>query len=284
MTNCKKCGNNEKHISHSPEVVGWHAFQQRAHIVAGQFQSDKYPTCPPGKVPLFVKDPAAQPLLWEYAQQRRSVDVEFADDLEFALREAGYEPKPSQREAELEAELDECESEAGDTIEKLKQERDAAIARAERADEERCALLNEIPVRGNETQLAALIRVIRERNELRVQIGLTGETEKLKARETPEAAHERGWCLATRMSQHHTYPGYQPPQEAPAETSRCTTCDGSRFVEVGPNYLGPCPGCINTDGCLCRQLATGEASFCGVHSCGVASAITNGTTGRVTNI
>jgi hypothetical protein len=63
-----------------------------SHIVNGQFQSDKYPTCPPGKVPLSVKDTTAQDLLWEYAQRRRVVDAEFADDLESALRTAGYEP------------------------------------------------------------------------------------------------------------------------------------------------------------------------------------------------
>lgn len=62
----------------------------RPHIVEGEFQSDKYPTTPRGKVPLSVKDPTAQDLLWEYAQRRRSVDAEFADDLEFALRAAGY--------------------------------------------------------------------------------------------------------------------------------------------------------------------------------------------------
>ncbi len=63
-----------------------------SHIVNGQFQSDKYPTCPPGKVPLSVNDKSAQDLLWEYAQRRRSVDAEFADDLERALQEAGYVP------------------------------------------------------------------------------------------------------------------------------------------------------------------------------------------------
>jgi hypothetical protein len=61
-----------------------------AHLINGQFQSDKYPSCPPGKVPLSVKDPTAQDLLWEYAQRRRVVDAEFADDLEWALLEAGY--------------------------------------------------------------------------------------------------------------------------------------------------------------------------------------------------
>lgn len=57
----------------------------------GQFQSDKYPTCPAGKVPLSVKDRTAQDLLWTYAQRRREVDPEFADDLEKALRAEGFE-------------------------------------------------------------------------------------------------------------------------------------------------------------------------------------------------
>jgi len=64
-----------------------------AHINdQGEFQSDKYPTCPAGKVPLSVKDPSAQSLLWEYAQRRRAVDSEFSDDLETALRAAGFVP------------------------------------------------------------------------------------------------------------------------------------------------------------------------------------------------
>ena len=74
-----------------------------AHIVNGLFQSDKYPTCPPGKVPLSVKDPTAQDLLWEYAQRRRAVDAEFSDDLELVLRAAGYggtAPVPEEREVE----------------------------------------------------------------------------------------------------------------------------------------------------------------------------------------
>jgi hypothetical protein len=61
-----------------------------SHIVNGKFQSDKYPTCPPGKVPLSVEDPNAQDLLWEYAQRRRKMDAEFSDDLETALKAAGY--------------------------------------------------------------------------------------------------------------------------------------------------------------------------------------------------
>jgi hypothetical protein len=58
----------------------------------GFFQSDKYPTCPPGKVPLSCRDATAQDLLWEYAQRRRAVDPEFSADLETALRSAGYAP------------------------------------------------------------------------------------------------------------------------------------------------------------------------------------------------
>jgi hypothetical protein len=63
-----------------------------SHLIDGKFQSDKYPTTPRGKVPLSVKDKSAQDLLWEYAQRRRSVDTEFSEDLEQALRIAGYIP------------------------------------------------------------------------------------------------------------------------------------------------------------------------------------------------
>jgi hypothetical protein len=61
-----------------------------AHLKGGTFQSDKYPTCPAGKVPLSVKDPSAQDLLWEYAQRHRAKDPEFSSDLEEALKLAGY--------------------------------------------------------------------------------------------------------------------------------------------------------------------------------------------------
>ena len=44
-----------------------------AHIVNGKFQSDKYPTCPAGKVPLSTRDPMAQDLLEEYARRRASL-------------------------------------------------------------------------------------------------------------------------------------------------------------------------------------------------------------------
>jgi len=63
-----------------------------SHIIDGHFQSDKYPTCPRGKVPLSIKDASAQDLLWEYAQRRRHIDAEFADDLESALIAAGFDP------------------------------------------------------------------------------------------------------------------------------------------------------------------------------------------------
>lgn len=55
------------------------------------FQSDKYPACPAGKVPLSVKDKDAQDLLWTYAQRHRARDGEFSADLEQALRNAGYD-------------------------------------------------------------------------------------------------------------------------------------------------------------------------------------------------
>lgn len=62
------------------------------HLINGEFQSDKYPTTPRGKVPLSCKDRMAQDLLWEYAQRRRIVDPAFSDDLEAALRVQGYVP------------------------------------------------------------------------------------------------------------------------------------------------------------------------------------------------
>ena len=62
------------------------------HLINGEFQSDKYPTTPRGKVPLSCKDVTAQDLLWEYAQRRRAVDAEFSEDLEAALRLQGFSP------------------------------------------------------------------------------------------------------------------------------------------------------------------------------------------------
>ena len=65
-----------------------------AHLIDGEFQSDKYPTCPRGKVPLSTKDPMAQDLLWEYAKRHREVDPEFSDDLETTLYSSGFTMPP----------------------------------------------------------------------------------------------------------------------------------------------------------------------------------------------
>lgn len=64
-----------------------------AHLVNGTFQSDKYPTTPAGKVPLSVKDPKAQPFLWDFAEGHREKDAEFTDDLQMALLLHGHAPK-----------------------------------------------------------------------------------------------------------------------------------------------------------------------------------------------
>jgi len=55
-----------------------------------KFQSDKYPTCPPGKVPLSTKDPMAQDLLYIYAKRRQRIDAEFSSDLIECLKADGY--------------------------------------------------------------------------------------------------------------------------------------------------------------------------------------------------
>lgn len=81
-----------------------------SHLLDGEFQSDKYPTCPRGKVPLSCKDPAAQDLLWLYAQRRRAVDRDFASDLEHALLLAGYRPSGSPKAFD--------DSDGGDEIER----------------------------------------------------------------------------------------------------------------------------------------------------------------------
>lgn len=72
-----------------------------AHLIDGEFQSDKYPTCPRGKVPLSVTDVTAQDLLWAYAERRRVVDAEFSEDLQQALRLAGYTPLHVLRTADV---------------------------------------------------------------------------------------------------------------------------------------------------------------------------------------
>lgn len=58
----------------------------REHLtVTNQFQSDKYPWCPAGFVPLKVTDPLAMDLLSQYADRRKVIDAEFTRDLLEAL-------------------------------------------------------------------------------------------------------------------------------------------------------------------------------------------------------
>lgn len=65
---------------------------ERPHLIGGEFQSDKYRTTPRGKVPLSVRDPDAQPLLWRYAELHEKRDAEFSADLRTALINSGYKP------------------------------------------------------------------------------------------------------------------------------------------------------------------------------------------------
>lgn len=62
------------------------------HLFNGEFQSDKYPTTPRGKVPLSVNDHTAADLLWEYAERRVLIDPQFSADLKLALQKKGYGP------------------------------------------------------------------------------------------------------------------------------------------------------------------------------------------------
>ena len=58
----------------------------RDHLTTtGEFQSDKYPWCPDGFVPIKVTDPMARDLLTVYANRRQVVDEEFTRDLLEAL-------------------------------------------------------------------------------------------------------------------------------------------------------------------------------------------------------
>lgn len=58
----------------------------REHLtVTNEFQSDKYPWCPAGFVPIKITDPLAMDLLSEYADRRRVIDAEFTRDLNEAL-------------------------------------------------------------------------------------------------------------------------------------------------------------------------------------------------------
>lgn len=63
-----------------------------AHIDQdGKFQSDKFPGCPPDKVPVGLGDERAQDLLWELARRYEDVDKEFAADIRSRLKARGFE-------------------------------------------------------------------------------------------------------------------------------------------------------------------------------------------------
>ena len=51
------------------------------HLIDGEFQSDKYPWCKRGFVPLKLTDPNARTVLRAYAELRRPIDAEFSKDL-----------------------------------------------------------------------------------------------------------------------------------------------------------------------------------------------------------
>lgn len=62
----------------------------RDHLtVSGVFRSDKYWWCADGFVPLKITDKSAWPILRLYAEVRRKIDAEFADDLNEALDNVG---------------------------------------------------------------------------------------------------------------------------------------------------------------------------------------------------
>lgn len=68
------------------EIRRLELMEGRKHLtVTNEFQSDKYPWCPAGFVPLKVTDPMARKALLDYASRRRVVDSEFSRDLEDAL-------------------------------------------------------------------------------------------------------------------------------------------------------------------------------------------------------
>lgn len=80
------------------------------HLTAkGKFQSDKFPTCPEGLVPLSTSDPMAQDLLCIYAWRRFIKDHGFTEDLLEALRADGFDPAmvfPDVAQARAQAQAD----------------------------------------------------------------------------------------------------------------------------------------------------------------------------------
>jgi hypothetical protein len=75
-----------------------------AHINAdGEFQSDKYPTCPAGKFPISLEDPKGQDLVWRYAS--RTDDTELGRDLQKCLMDKGFDPTRHCEACKIEAEI-----------------------------------------------------------------------------------------------------------------------------------------------------------------------------------
>jgi hypothetical protein len=68
---------------------------KNGHIINGEFQSDKYPTCPRGKFPISIRDKMGQDLLWEYARRHEPKDLALSQDLRSALLIAGFSPVSS---------------------------------------------------------------------------------------------------------------------------------------------------------------------------------------------
>lgn len=67
----------------------------RDHLTeSGTFQSDKFPWCSAGFVPLKITDPAARDLLAEYARRREPIDAAFPRDLLEALENIPAKPNP----------------------------------------------------------------------------------------------------------------------------------------------------------------------------------------------
>ena len=64
----------------------------REHLtISGTFQSDKYPWCHAGFLPIKISDPMAYDFLKWYALARRDIDSEFCRDLLEAVRNHGEE-------------------------------------------------------------------------------------------------------------------------------------------------------------------------------------------------
>lgn len=63
------------------------------HLIDGEFQSDKYPWCRRGFVPLKITDSNARRVLKLYADLRRSVDSAFSDDLLEAIKIEEQKPQ-----------------------------------------------------------------------------------------------------------------------------------------------------------------------------------------------